>query len=113
MYQTQQWVATDDADWGVAIVIIDDSTNEPMDISAATTTFALNVSECGTSVLSASSDEATITKPDDNTIQWVFTASQMGGLCPGTTYDVGLTMTTVTGTQQLIVGTLAIIDGGF
>lgn len=111
MYLTKDWIATDDADWAVAIEIIDASTGDPMDISAATFDFA--ISECGSSVLTASSDDATITKPTDTSIQWVFTAAQMGSLCPGTTYDVGLKMTTAGGTTQLIVGTLAIVDGGF
>jgi hypothetical protein len=114
MYLTQNWVATDDADWGVAIEIIDADTNLPMDISSASITFALSVKDdCGSVVLSASSDAATITKPDDNTIQWLFTTTQMGALCAGTTYSVGVTMTTAAGTIQVIVGTLAVIDGGF
>jgi hypothetical protein len=110
MYQFR-FTATDDADWAQAIEIIDADTNLPMDISAAD--FALEVSDCGSSVLSADTDTATITKPDNNTIQWRFTVAQMGGLCPGRTYDVGLTMTTLTGTTQLGVGSLVLVDGGF
>lgn len=114
MYLTKDWIATDDADWAVAIEIVDADTNELMDISSAAISFALSVKdECDSVVLSASSDEATITKPTNNSIQWAFTASQMSGLDTSTTYNVGLTMTTVTGTTQILVGTLAVVDGGF
>lgn len=110
MYQFR-FTATDDADWAQAIEIIDADTNLPMDISAAT--FALEVSECGDAVLTASTAAATITQPDDNTIQWRFTAAQMGALCAGRTYDVGVTMTTASGTLQLGIGSLTLVNGGF
>ena len=113
MYLTKDWIATDDAIWGVAIEIIDDDTNLPMDISSDAITFALSIKEDHCVRLSASSDAGTITKPTINSIQWVFTVAQMQTLCPGTTYGVGVTMTTATGPIQIIVGTLAVIDGGF
>lgn len=115
MYLTHDWIATDDADWGVAIEIIDDDTNLPMDISSGTISFALSIKDnsCDAVLLSASTAAGTITKPDTSTIQWVFTKAQMATLTPGTTYGVGLTMTTVEGTQQVLVGSLAMIDGGF
>lgn len=104
--------ATDDADWAQRIEIIDATTNLPMDVSDVA--FNIEVSEhgCGPS-LSGSTDDGTITRPDDNSIQWIFTKDQMNGLRVGTTYKVGCTMTTNQGTQQLFVGSLALIGGGF
>jgi hypothetical protein len=115
MYRTQDWIATNDADWGVAIEIVDATTNALMDISSSAITFALSVKDpsCDAVVLSASSAAGTITKPTLNSIQWIFTAAQMQTLCPGTTYEVGVTMTTATGTIQIVVGSLAVVDGGF
>jgi len=113
MYQTQDWAATDDADWGVAIEIIDATTNLPMDISSDGITFDMAVKERGCQVLYASSADGTITKPDTTSIQWLFTAAQMSALCVGTTYEVGVRMTNTSGVTQVIVGNLAIVDGGF
>jgi hypothetical protein len=110
MYEVR-WFGTDDASFGKAIELFDDDTGLPLDIEDAT--FALQVSHCGSAELSASSDDGTIITPADSTIQFLFSAEQMGSLCPGTTYDVGLTMTTNAGTIQLLVGSLAIINGGF
>ena len=104
--------ATDDADWAQAYVIIDATTNLPMDVSDVE--FDLEVSEpgCGPS-LTASTTDSSITRPDNNTIQWIFPKAQMNGLRVGTTYKVGCTMTNDSGTQQLFIGTLALIGGGF
>lgn len=111
MYQAQ-FSATDDAAWGQAIELIDATTNLAL-ADAADASFALEVKDCGSAVLTASTDAGTIEKPEDNILQWVFTASQMAGLCAGKTYSVGLTMTTAPGVHQLLVGSLAVIDGGF
>jgi hypothetical protein len=109
---SKTFAATDDADWAVSIELFDDDTGAEL-AEAADADFNVEVSLNGSSVLSASTDDATITKPEDHIVQWVFTAAQMNGLCPGTTYTVGLTMTTITGKTQLLVGSLAVIDGGF
>jgi hypothetical protein len=111
MYQAR-FFATDDADWSEAIGITNDTTNQPYD-DAADATFDLVVSDCGSEVLTASTDDETIERPDDNIIQWRFTAAQMSGLCAGKTYSVGLNMTTLGGTTAILVGTLAVIDGNF
>jgi hypothetical protein len=110
MYKVQ-WFGTDDADFAKAIELFDATTNQPLDTTDAD--FNLQVSECGTSMLAASTEDATIVVPETGVVQFTFTAEQMGGLEPGTTYDVGLTMTTNTGKTQLLYGTLAIINGGF
>ena len=111
MYEVQ-FLATSSADWAQAIELIDADTNLPLaDIDDAT--FELSVDRqngCG-SVLTASTAAGTITQPQANVVQWVFLASQMTGLCDGSTYRVGLTMTTAGGTVQILIGTLTFVDG--
>jgi len=108
MYEVQ-FFATDDADWGASVELFDDDTDLPLDITGMT--FSLGISEDGVVLLSASTDDSTIVSPDDGVIQWQFTPTQLGALCPGTTYNVGLTVETADGTTQLLTGTLALIDG--
>lgn len=110
MYQ-MQFVASDDADWAQAIELFDSTTGQPLE-EATDAEFDLEVSDCGTAVLTASSDAATIQKPEDNIVQWWFTRAQMQGLCAGKTYKVGLNMTTTAGTTALIIGSLVLLDGG-
>ena len=110
MYQGQ-FVASDDADWAVAVALFDNTTNEPLE-DAADASFDLEVSDRGTAVLTASTDAGTIQKPESHIVQWWFTRSQMQGLCPGRTYKVGLNMTTNAGTTCLLIGSLALLDGG-
>jgi len=106
-----QFTATDDADWSQAVEIIDAATNLAL-ADAATASFELDVTDCGTVQLTAKTSDLTMTKPDSNTIQWTFTQAQMSGLCVGTTYKVGCRMTTASGSILLFTGTLAFIDGG-
>lgn len=110
MYEMQLF-ATDDADWAVRIELTDDDTGLALDTTDIQ--FDLNVEDCGSSVLSASTTDATIEVPETGTFQWRFTAAQMASLCPGRTYKVGCTMTTAGGTTQLFIGSLAILDGNF
>ena len=110
MYQVQ-FVATTSADWAQAVELIDASTNLPLS-DGDEAEFELQVDDrCGARMLTASTDDGTITMPEENVIQWRFTPEQHAGLCAGSTYSVGLVMTTVTGTIQLLTGTLAYIDG--
>lgn len=109
MYQVQ-FLATTSADWAEAIELIDADTNLPLDV--ATATFKLQVDDrdgCG--VLTASTEAGTIIQPEPGVVQWHFPLGSMGSLCRGSTYSVGLTMTTADGTTQLFTGTLAIVDG--
>lgn len=107
-----QFTATDDADWAQSVEIIDATTNLAL-ADAATAAFELDVTDCGTVRLTAKTSDLTMTKPDANTIQWVFTQAQMSGLCVGTTYKLGCRMTPVGGSSILLfTGTLAFIDGG-
>lgn len=109
MYEIR-FEATDDADWAEAIELIDNETSLALE-GAADAVFEIQVTDCGTAVLSATTEDDTITKPEDNIISWRFTKAQMGSLCTGKTYAVGCTMTTDDGTEQLFIGSLAVIDG--
>jgi hypothetical protein len=112
MYQPR-FFATDDADWGQAIEIIDDATNLPLD-ATDTATFNLEVSDDGSAILTATTADASITKPATGTVQWVFPRTSMSGLDTGKTYTVGLTMTGLDGSvTQILMGTLTLVDGGF
>jgi hypothetical protein len=111
MFQAQ-FAATDDADWAVAVELTDDSTNLPFDTS--TGVYSIEVSDCGTAVLSGDSTDGTITIPETGTVQWRFTAAQMAGLEVRKTYAVGLKLTnTDTSVIQLGIASLAVVDGGF
>lgn len=110
--------ATDDADWVAAIELIDGLTNAPLADAATATDFNLTVATIpapgcdGSTLLTASLSDGTITKPDAYTIRWRFTVSQLGALCIGNTYGVGVTMTTdADQVVQLVSGTLVFKDG--
>lgn len=104
--------ATDDADWYVALELRDDTTGAVLADAATATDFGMVVTQNGDTVLSASLDDGTITKPDAYTIRWEFTVEELGALCVGTTYGVGVTMTTVSGqVVQLVSGSLVFKDG--
>lgn len=107
-----RFTATDDADWSEALELFDNETGLHL-ADAATATFNLAVKDGSTALLTASSDDLTITKPDDYTIRWRFTVAQLGSLCAGRTYAVGITMT-IDGGQvvQLVTGSLVFKDGG-
>lgn len=104
-----QFFATDDADWAQAVDLFDDDTGERLDTDGMS--FAFAVTEDGTALLTASTDDGGIVTPEAGVIQWHFTRADLGALCPGTTYRVGCTVTTTDGPTQLFVGTLAFIDG--
>jgi hypothetical protein len=111
MYAIKGFTATDDADWAETIELIDGTTNSALD--ASDLEFELQVKDCDNVVLQASTADNSITRPSDSEIAWRFPKAQMGGLCPGTTYKVGCVYIDESGnTEQLFVGSLALIDGG-
>ncbi|WMT88283.1 hypothetical protein NO932_06640 [Pelagibacterium sp. 26DY04] len=109
MYQAS-FTATDSADWAEAIEVINGDTNLPLDISDIAFELAVR-DRCGAELLNASTEAGTLERAGTNVIRWRFTPTDMGGLCTGTTYKVGLTMTTDEGTTQVLVGSLSFIDG--
>ena len=99
------------ADWEGSIYLYDGDVgaDEYIDLTGCTVTLSLRNERDGLE-LSATTDDATITFPDNGYISWVFTASQMASLCPGT-YKVGIRISRDDKTMQLLIGTLPIVEG--
>lgn len=110
MYELQ-FFATDDADWAQRIDLIDDMTNLPLESDGVL--FELEVSDHGSQLLFATTDDNSIEIPEVGTIQWRFTVAQMAALNIRNTFKVGCRMTNEAGTMQLFTGTLAFVGGGF
>jgi hypothetical protein len=111
MYEVQ-FSATTSADWAQAIELMDADTNLPLDLTGASFDLAIGDRWGDSRYLSVSTDddaELVIIAP--NIVEWVFPAARLNGLCSGITYPVGLTMTTDTGTIQIFLGTLAVLNG--
>lgn len=112
MYQID-FTATNSADWAQAIELLAANGkcgDEPFVPGDAE--FHLAVSgRCGSPFLKGSTEDGRITRPKPDVIQWLFERHEMKTLRPGTTYAVGLTMTTTNGTIQLFTGTLSFLDG--
>lgn len=106
-----QFFATDDSDWAQAVELIDDTTNLPLS-DVADALFELGITDCGRTLLSATTADSSITKPSPGVIQWIFTKAQLGSLCVGTTYKIGCRMTNDSGSIMVFSGTLAFVDGG-
>ncbi len=101
------------SDWIEAMEAIDTETNQPLD-DFDTSEIEVAVRDRNNStILSATTEDGSITRPASGQIRWWFTASQMSALCPGTTYGVGVRMTSQSGSVALIAGSLAYIDGEF
>lgn len=102
------------ATWSEAVEIFDDTTDAPLDISAATE-IKLQVHEddpfCRSPRLSASLTGGTITIENQTGVfTFEFSASQMNGLCPRT-YKVGAIAVVAGKTIQLLIGNLPIVEG--
>jgi hypothetical protein len=76
-------------------------------------TLKLRDQACGSEVLSGSltgGEIAVVGADADGTIQFTFSASAMGALCPKS-YAVGVLLSTSTITRQLILGTVPVLEG--
>lgn len=66
----------------------------------------------GGPILSGGTDSGELTVPAAGILQWNFPAARMNALGPGL-YDVGMLVEDASGNkQQLIIGTLAVYEGG-
>jgi hypothetical protein len=108
MYEIRA-LATDDADWSLRVDLIDDTTGAALDTTGAS--FSMGISDWETTLFTGTNADGVIEVPQAGTIQWRLTPEQLGSLETGTTYAFGVTMTTAAGTTQLLLGTLAYIDG--
>jgi hypothetical protein len=125
MYQVTFPQQSNRASWAF-VGLITDTDNNPLDLTGMGMVFSVRAktsnspqsyypqsySDPGAVSLFASTDNGKITFIAPGTFRWFFTLDEMRGLCPGT-YDTGLTLTSVDGTQtvQFFIGPLPIIDG--
>lgn len=100
------------ATWTEQVRAIDTETGEAMSLTDAQeiTVEIRRQRDCRPS-LSASLTGATVSLIDsDLAFEFTFTADQMRTLCAGT-YDIGCTVKINDETDQLIIGTLPVLDG--
>jgi len=91
------------------VELLDDETGDSVDLTGATIKF--EVSDCGSPVLSATTDNAKVSIVDTGVFQVDFSASEMGALC-AKTYKVGCTVSSDDSEpQQLLIGSLPVLDG--
>lgn len=109
MYQAQ-FVATTSADWAEAVELIDDNTSLALDVPIEAE-FKLSIGDRCWGPFNASTEDGKVVRAASNILTWRFTPDDLSRFWRSGTYSVGLTMTTEGGTQQLLVGTLSIIDG--
>lgn len=98
-------------DWKVPITVVDDDTDEAVDITGATITVAIRRQGCSSADMTLTvGSGVTITDADDGIFEFAFTVTQMRTLDPDT-YDIGITVTIDGETTQLFSGTVPILDG--
>lgn len=108
MYELS-FTGTNSAGWAGAIEAINDTNDEPLDLTGVYVTLTVQ-DGCNYTILRATSDEG-IERPTASVIQWRFGPDQCRSLRPGRTYQVGCTLKTDGGTTQLFTGDLAWLDG--
>lgn len=111
MYQGTLPPASNRAGLELIYEVVDDDTDEPIDLSAAAITFEVRDQKGGTSLLVASISNGKVTIIDTGTFQVSFAAGEMKLLCADT-YDVGCTIQNGSAEpQQFIIGTLPVLAG--
>jgi len=120
--------ASNRADWQEVCVLVDEDTNESIDISLCRITMTVKKTRKNPNtvipsmsyydyspnntdtVLTGSTDTGEITLVDVGTFQWLFPATTMAGLHFGE-YQIGIRISQDTRTVQLIIGTVNIDEG--
>lgn len=99
------------AGWTFVRQVVDDDTEEAIDLSSATIVFEVRSQLDGATALSATTSNGKITITGTGVFQVDFTASDMKNLDPGI-YDVGCTVKNGSAEpQQFIIGTVPVLDG--
>ena len=100
------------ATWTDTIELYDDETGEPFDLGDVTAITMKLRDGCMTPALSGSlGEEIEIVGDDeDGVFEFTFSAGTMSNL-EAKTYEVGILVTTATATTQLILGTVAVLEG--
>jgi hypothetical protein len=129
MYSGHLCEQSNRSDWQEAIVLTDMETDDLIDISLCRITMSVVPLQRGVNayatvptsygygdipnnspVLTGSTDTGEITLPELGTFMWTFPADRMGGVCAGA-YQVGVRISQDDRTMQLIVGSVAIVEG--
>lgn len=112
MYQGTLSPRSNKAGWNYIVEVIDEDTDEAVDISDTSIVLELRDPRTDTIALSGTTDNGCITLLDDvGFFQVTFTAIQMRTLL-AESYEVGCTITNDDSEpQQLIIGTLPVLDG--
>lgn len=103
--------ASNKAGWTFIAEVVDDDTDELVDLSEASIVFEVREQDGRSTVLSATSDNGKISIVETGVFQAAFTATEMRTLCRKT-YEVGCTITN--GDEeptQFIIGTVPVLDG--
>lgn len=98
------------ASWSFIQEIVDDETDEPVDISSYTITLEVVDPSCGSTALTASTTDGSITIIDTGTFRALFSRDDMADLTQKS-YQVGVTIEDDEDTAQLIIGNLPVLDG--
>lgn len=97
------------AGFSMQFELLDDDTDEAVDLSDASIVF--EVADNGSIELSATTENTKVSIVDTGVFQVDFTATEMRTLC-AKTYQLGCTVTNDDSEpQQLIIGTLPVLDG--
>jgi hypothetical protein len=93
-------------------VEVRDSSNTLVDLSLATIVLSVREPKGKRIILTATTDDATITILSLGIFQWAFTLAQTRNLCVET-YELGCTIDidSATGPVQFFVGTVSVVDG--
>jgi hypothetical protein len=111
MYQGTLPPRSNKAGWSLVVEVLDDDTDEAVDISDCTIVFELRDPRMITTALSATTDNGKITIGATGFFTVAFTGDDMKTLI-AETYEVGCTITNNDSEpQQLIIGTVPILDG--
>lgn len=98
------------ADWRVTREVVDDDTDELVDLTGAMIAFEVRDQRNSVPTLRASTGDGRITIDDTGTFTVAFSAPDMRQLCAGI-YDVGCTITLSGVVYQFIIGTVTVLDG--
>jgi hypothetical protein len=114
MQKTPLQSTTNAEDWIQSVAVVDG--DEGFDLSSYTISIRVT-DKNGAEVLAGSTTDGKIAVSNDDDdvpsiFTWTFRASAMAGLCAGS-YTVAVRITDGTNTNQMILGTLPVVDGGF
>ena len=109
MYQASFQPKSNREDWEFIFSAADEDTNDDLDLSSADIVFQLNDSQ-GCEKLTASLLNRQITLVETNTFKIFIPRSSTASLCAGT-YQVGITIENEGLTEQVLVGSIPVVDG--